>query len=122
MTGNRLTLAASNDTIARRSEEEMRAWCWEKNVQARDAKWPHWLYVSRDKDTGTLACKARSGSDATDVINVLNGWYPDFKGWDQDRLDSEFRILRHIARMGMPESEWPARSRRVARAPMNVAS
>lgn len=113
----------SEDTaIGHQSEESLRAWCWEKNVKCREAKFPHWLYVSKDKDTGVMVCKARSGADATDIIKVLNGWYPDFVNWDEDRLESEFRILRHIARMGMPESEWPARSRRVARAPMNVAS
>ena len=121
MTGNRLTLATADNAVSRRTEEELRAWCWEKNLKCRDAKFPHWLYVSKDKDTGALACKSRSGSDALDVINLLNGWYPDFKGWDDDRLESEFRILRHIARMGMPESEWPMRSRRVAQ-PKRVAA
>lgn len=93
----------------RRTEDELRAWCWEKNQQCRDARFSHWLSVSKDKDTVALSCKSRVGSDALDVIKVLSGWRPDFFGWDKDRLDSEFRILRHIARMGMPESEWEAR-------------
>ena len=113
MTGNRLTAVTETPTV-HRTEEDMRAWCWAKNQQCREARFPHWLYVSRDKEAGVMICKTRTGSDATDVIKVLNGWYPDFKGWDQDRLDSEFRIIRHIARMGMPEGEWPMRSRRVA--------
>jgi len=104
MTANRLTAAAS-PTAGSYSEEALREWCWDRNCQARNASWPHWLYVSRDKDTGAVSTKARTGSDALDVIKVLNGWKPDFQGWAQDRLDREFRILRHLARMGMPESE-----------------
>lgn len=93
----------------RRTEDELRAWCWEKNQQCRDARFAHWLYVNRDKETGAMTCKSRVGSDALDVIKLLNGWRPDFFNWAADRLDSEFRILRHIARMGMPESEWEMR-------------
>lgn len=93
----------------RRTEEELREWCWEKNQQCREAKYAHWLYVNRDKDSGALICRAKSGADALDVIQVLNGWYPDYKGWDAERLESEFRILRHCARMGMPEHEWETR-------------
>lgn len=96
-------------TSVRRTEDELRSWCWEKNQQCRDVRFSHWLYVNRDKDTGSVTCKSRVGSDALDVIKLLGGWRPDFFGWDKDRLDSEFRILRHIARMGMPESEWEAR-------------
>ncbi len=103
---------SETSTGYRRSEEEMREWCWEKNRTARQAGWPHWLYVSRDRETGTLSCKSRSGSDASDVIKVINGWYPDFINWSEDRLAEEHRILRHIARMGMPEEEWKTRYNR----------
>lgn len=97
-----------------RTEEDLRAWCWEANKKARQANWPHWLYVSRDKETGSLSCNSRSGADATDVIKVLNGWYPDFINWSEERLKDEFRILRHMARMGMPEEEWESRFSRRA--------
>ena len=119
---NPLSKRSDDAPIIHQSEERLREWCWKKNQDCMNAKFPHWLYVSRDKDTNRAICKARSGSDALDVLKLLDGWYPDFKGWDQDRLDSEFRILRHAARMGMPESEWPSRSRRIARAPMNAAA
>ena len=111
---NQITTRVSAEPVTgyRRSEEEMREWCWDKNKTARQVGWPHWLYVSRDKETGTLSCKSRSGSDATDVIKVLNGWYPDFVNWTEERLAEEHRILRHIARMGMPEEEWKVRSNR----------
>lgn len=102
-------VVAESSTSYRRSEEEMREWCWEKNKTARQANWPHWLYVSRDKETGTLSCKSRSGADASDVIKTLNGWYPDFINWSDERLAEENRILKHIARMGMPEAEWNQR-------------
>lgn len=101
MTGNRLTAAASTNAFS--SIEEMREWCWDRNVMARDAGSQRWLYVSQDKDTGLHSIKARNGADAADVIAVVRGWYPDFKGWETDRLESEFRILRHMARMGMTE-------------------
>lgn len=107
MTGNRLTLAADNTgSRAFHSIEAMRDWCWDRNVQARDAGWLHWVYVSQDKETGAHSIKSRNGSDAGDVIKVVRGWYPDFKGWDDERLASEFRILRHIARYGMPEDKF----------------
>lgn len=96
-------------SIVRRSEEEMREWCWEKNQQCREAKFAHWLSVSKDKESGSFICRARSGADAMDVIDLLNGKRPDYVGWDEERLDNEFRILRHIARMGMPETEWQTR-------------
>ena len=107
---SRVSSEAANGYL--HSEEEMRDWCWQSNKRSRQAGWPHWLYVSRDKETGTLSCKSRSGSDATDVIKVLNGWYPDFINWSEERLAEEHRILRHIARMGMPEEEWKVRSSR----------
>lgn len=88
------------------SVEDMREWCWDKNLKARDAGWNHWLYVSEDKDSETRTIKARTGSDAADVVAVIRGWYPDFKGWDAERLASEFRILRHMARMGMTEEKF----------------
>jgi hypothetical protein len=94
------------------TEEDLRAWCWQTNQRCRAAKFAYWIHVSRDKETGVVSTKARNGSDALDVIKVLNGWYPDFINWEQDRLDSEFRILRHVARMGMPESEWKDRFER----------
>lgn len=113
---NALKAKAAVDAVigTGRTEEELRAWCWGWNERCREARWPYWLYVSRDKETGSLSCKSRSGSDALDVINVLNGWKPDFMNWSGDNLDSEFRILRHMARMGMPEDCWESRfSRRV---------
>lgn len=108
---NAIKARAVSDPIigTRRTEDELRAWCWEKNQQCREARFSHWLYVNRDKETGALTCKSRVGSDALDVIKLMNGWRPDFFNWAADRLESEFRILRHIARMGMPESEWEAR-------------
>ena len=93
----------------RRTEDELRAWCWESNQRAMERKFSRWLSVNRDKDSGALACVSRAGADALDVIKVLSGWRPDFINWDKERLDSEFRLLRHIARMGMPEGEWEAR-------------
>ncbi len=105
MTGNRLTLAADNSGgRAFQSVDAMRDWCWQRNQQARDAGWAHWLYVSEDKETGAHSIKSRNGSDALDVIKLIRGWYPDFMNWEPERLASEFRILRHIARMGMPEA------------------
>ena len=87
-------------------EDEMREWCWERNQRARDAKWQHWLYVSHDKEAGTSSIKSRNGSDAADVIKVIRGGLPDFVNWDAERLVSEFRILRHMARMGMHEAHY----------------
>lgn len=89
----------------RNSEEFLRNWCWDRNQQAMNAGWLHWLHVSRDKETGALTTKARHGADAKDIWKILDGWYPDFMNWSEERLDSEFRILRHIAKMGMPQ-EW----------------
>lgn len=86
--------------------EALRDWCWAKNQQARDANWPFWISVMTDKDAGTITTRARQGSDALDVIKTIRGWYPDFINWEPDRLASEFRILRHIARMGMPEEKF----------------
>lgn len=108
MTGNRLTAATSQSIGGRFFDgpDHMRDWCWEKNHQARDAGWVHWIYVSQDKETGVHSIKARNGADAQDVIDVIRGGYPDFQGWNDERLASEFRILRHIARMGMPESQF----------------
>lgn len=88
------------------TEEQLRDWCWAKNQQARDANWPFWISVTKDKETGAIATRSRQGSDALDVIKTIRGWYPDFQNWDADRLASEFRILRHIARMGMPEEKF----------------
>lgn len=88
------------------SPETLRDWCWAKNQQARDANWPFWISVVTDKDTGAVTTRSRQGSDALDVIKTIRGWYPDFMNWDADRLASEFRILRHIARMGMPEEKF----------------
>lgn len=123
MTGNRLTAVATAPAgKAFSTEESMREWCWSKNQECRAVSYPHWVYVHRDPDSRILMCKTRSGSDALDIINLLNGRQPDFKGWDQERLDKEARILAHMARMGMTEEEWQLRSRRLARAPMNAAS
>ena len=69
MTGNRLTAAASANAFS--SIEEMREWCWDRNVMARDAGSQRWLYVSQDKDTGLHSIKARNGADAADVIAVV---------------------------------------------------
>lgn len=105
MTGNRLTIAANNDATGY-TPEALRQWCWAKNQQARDANWPFWISVVTDKETGAISTRSRQGSDALDVIKTIRGWYPDFMNWDADRLASEFRILRHIARMGMPEEKF----------------
>ena len=86
--------------------DHMRAWCMERNKTARDAGWPLWLHVSEDKETKALSIKSRHGSDALDVLKVIRGWYPDFEGWDADRLASEFRILRHVAKMGMDDEAF----------------
>lgn len=102
---NPLAKRETDQATGRNSEAFLREWCWKRNLQAKEGKWPHWIYVSRDKETGTLTCKARTGADAMDVIKVLRGWKPDFRGWDQERLDAEFRILRHMGRMGMPDEE-----------------
>ena len=103
MTGNRIKPKAENGAQAFASIDDMRKWCWDRNQQARDAGWAQWLYVSKDKETGAHSIKTRTGADAMDVVKVIRGWYPDFMNWDDERLASEFRILRHIARMGMPE-------------------
>lgn len=106
MMANPLARRDHDQPAVRNSEEFLRAWCWEKNQQAASYNFAHWLHVRKDKDTGALSCKARTGADALDVIKVMSGWYPDFMNWDHERLDSEFRILRHIARMGMPQEEF----------------
>lgn len=102
---NPIARRTEEQPTVRNSEEFLRNWCWERNKQAMQANWLHWLYVSRDKETGALTTKARVGSDANDILKVLDGWYPDFMNWEPERLDAEFRILRHIAKMGMPQ-EW----------------
>jgi len=102
------------------SVEDMREWCWDKNLKARDAGWQHWLYVSQDKETQVHSIRSRNGADAADVIAVVRGWYPDFKGWDAERLASEFRILRHMARMGMTEEKFA--SIRFANPPRPIAA
>lgn len=108
---NALRNKADSQTNAagRNGEEFLREWCWNWNQRCREVKFAKWHYVQRDKDSGSLTCRSKDGADALDVIKILNGWQPDFKGWDQDRLDSEFRILRHVARMGIPETEWANR-------------
>lgn len=106
---NALSLTSGPGGIAappRRTIDEMREWCWGWNKRAREAGWANWLYVSEDKETNTNAVKVRTGGDALDVIGVINGGYPDFYKWDAERLASEFRILRYMARMGMPESDF----------------
>ena len=65
MTGNRLTAAASANAFS--SIEEMREWCWDRNVMARDAGWQHWLYVSQDKETQVHSIRSRNGADAADA-------------------------------------------------------
>ena len=117
---NPLAKRDTETAAVRNSEEDLRAWCWSKNEQCRNARFPHWLYVSRDRETNILTCKTRTGADALDVLKVLDGWYHDFKGWDQDRLDSEFRILRHMARMGMTEEKFA--SIRFANPPRPIAA
>lgn len=102
----RATEAAPTEARAFHTVDAMRDWCAERNRRAIEAKWSHWLYVSEDKETGTHAIKSRNGSDAADVIKLIYGWYPDFMNWDAERLASEFRILRHIARMGMSEDKF----------------
>jgi hypothetical protein len=84
----------------------MREWCWKWNEQTKEARWANWLYVSEDKENNTRVIKVRTGGDAVDVLKLIDGWYPDFYGWEPERLASEFRILRHIARMGMPEDKF----------------
>ena len=86
--------------------EDMRAWCGRHNQTAFDMKFSRWLYVSQDKETGTNSIKVREGADALDVTKLMDGWYPDFMGWEPERLDREFRILRKMLRMGMPEEEY----------------
>lgn len=106
MTGNRLavvTKGGAEGPAFFSSMDDMRYWCAQKNRTARDAGWPHWVYVSEDKDTKALSIKSRTGSDALDVLKVIRGWYPDFEGWDEERLASEFRILRHMAKMGLDD-------------------
>ena len=114
MTDKRLAAQTKAETSGiQHSEEYLRAWCWGWNERCREARWAYWLYVSRDAETGSLSCKSRSGADALDVINVLNGWKPDFVNWNGEDLLSEFRILRHMARMGMPEDCWQSRFSRI---------
>ncbi|MXO72885.1 hypothetical protein [Alteraurantiacibacter buctensis] len=106
MTGNRLavvTRQGADGPAFFSGIDHMRVWCAERNRKARTADWPHWLYVSEDKETHALTIKSRKGSDALDVWKVISGWYPDFEGWDAERLASEFRILRHIAKMGLDD-------------------
>jgi hypothetical protein len=69
-------------------------------------KWHKWIYVSQDQETDTNAIKERLGADAKDIWKLMDGWYPDYIGWDDERLDREFRILRKMLRMGMPEHEY----------------
>lgn len=88
------------------SEEHLRDWCWAKNKQAKEAGWAFWISISKDKETGSVTTKSRQGSDALDVIRLIEGWYPNHLNWDADSLASEFRILRHIARYGMPEEAF----------------
>ena len=98
-----------NDAVAvtapRWSQEEMRTWCGKHNRTALDLNSSRWLYVSKDQATESNSIKVRTGADALDVTKLLDGWYPDFIGWEPDRLDREFRILRQMLRMGMPEEE-----------------
>ena len=95
-------LSQVSETQGRLSEEFLREWCWGHNQRCIEAGYPHWLYVSKDKETGAMTTKARSGADATDVINVGRGIRPDYHGWSADRLASEYRILSMMLRMGMP--------------------
>jgi hypothetical protein len=119
---NPIARGTDDRSVGRNSEEFLREWCWDKNQQARQVHWAHWLYVSHDKDTGIVTTRSRTGSDALDVIKVLNGWYPDFMNWDEDRLDSEFRIIRFMARMGMPQSEYDRRQTKIARPKLALPS
>lgn len=110
MTSNRLTAPVKAEISgSHRTEEELRAWCWEKNQQCRDAKYSHWIYVHRDRTSGTMECRTKTGADALDVIAILNGRKPAYVGWDTEKLESEYRILRYCARMGMPEDHWNER-------------
>lgn len=118
MTGNRLK-AAATASRAFHSIDAMRDWCWERNCRARDIGWARWLYVRQDKETGAASIQERTGADAMDVVKVVRGWYPDFMNWPADKLESEFRILRHMARMGMSEEKY--QSIRFARLPHGTA-
>lgn len=102
----RFTDIAQVPEARRWAQDEMRQWCWDRNQQAMAAGWPHWLYVSQDKETGVNSIKSRNGSDARDIMKTMHGWYPDFMEWPSERLASEFRILRFMVRMGMTEDTF----------------
>lgn len=120
MMANPIARRGEDQPVSRLSEETLRNWCWEQNKRAKEAGWMHWLYVSKDKETGAMVTKARVGSDAKDVLKVIEGWYPDFINWSADRLDAEFRILRYMARMGMPQVEFDKRISRLAKPPLQL--
>lgn len=115
MTRNRLVVASADVPTGKLSEETLREFCWKQNKRAAQAGWLFWIYVSKDKETDTMVTKSREGADALDVIKVLKGWYPDFINWDAERLADEFRILRYMARMGMPQVEFDKRISRLAK-------
>ena len=114
---NPIARRGEDQPIGRLSEETLRNWCWEQNKRAKEAGWLHWLYVSKDKGTGAMVTKARGGSDAKDVLKVIEGWYPDFINWSADRLDAEFRILRMMVRMGMPQAAFESQRPMLAKPP-----
>lgn len=117
---NPLSASNSNTGVSFfRDVAHMREWCWERNRKAKECGALRWMFVSEDKDTHTNSIKTRVGSDARWIIETIQGGYPDFWEWDHDRLASEFRIRRHMAKMGM--SEEAATKARFANVPRLAA-
>ena len=87
------------------NEDWLRAKCWKQNQWARSIGFERWWHVRTiDRDgEKTLVVEGKDGDEAARIRKLFDGWYPDYMNWPADKLESEFRILRHIARMGMPE-------------------
>lgn len=105
MTGNRLIerVAVAQSALPV-TEDGLRERCWEMNQKMRRIGLDRWYMVSQNNEIPVI--EPRDGAIADRVWQVLNGWYPDYHGWPEAKLASEYRISKHIARMGMPEDQF----------------
>lgn len=84
--------------------ESLRAWCWDKNQWAKNIDMDRWYFVAT-KD-GRNSVESREGLTASTIWKILAGWKPDYAGWPQEKLTSEYRIHRALARQGMPQQAF----------------
>ncbi len=86
--------------------DNLREECWKHNQWAKRIGFDRWWTLRKIQHDGeeTWVIDPRDGDEALRIRALLDGWYPDYVNWPADKLAGEFRILRHVARMGMPQA------------------